>query len=160
MLEGTASRFLGNPVLRISIFALALACTACSTGNGSIDGLYSGPGGATLKLAGNRYEFCNRGCTGGQMEVRPAGKRSGRVTFYGIPVGAFFRNAQQGPAKNLRTWADGVETAYQFGPFGGAYIEINPDRGVYFKRTSAAANGTAKKTALRSGHMASRTASL
>ena len=116
------------------LLAATVACVACSTTNASINGDYSGPNGATLKLAGDRYEFCAKVCTGGQMEVRPTGKRSGRVTFYGIPVGAFFRSAQQGPANGLRTWADGVETGYEFGVFGKAYIDINPDRGIYFKR--------------------------
>ena len=145
-------------MLRFSILAIALSCTACSTVNGSVDGQYSGPNGATLKLAGDRYEFCATTCTNGQMEVRPSDKRSGRVTFYGVPVGAFFRNAQQGPANNLRTWADGVETGYEFGMFGRAYIDINPSRGLYFKQTSSAL--AVKKAVNRSDDMASRTAHL
>lgn len=157
MLDGIVALIQGNPLRRFSVLALALTCTACAAGTGSIDGLYSGPNGATLQLAGDRYEFCNKGCTDGRVEVRPSGKRSGRVTFFGIPVGAFFRNAQQGPAPNLRTWADGAETSYGFGMLGDAYIDIDPNRGLYFKRTGASAP---KKTSLRSGDTATRTASL
>jgi hypothetical protein len=134
----------GGSLLPKTAIVLALACAACSTGSGRIDGRYVGPGGATLKLAGDTYQFCNKACTSGRMEVRPAGKRSGRVTFYGGPVSAFFRNAQQGPAKDLRTWGDGVETGYEFGPFGGAYIDIDPGRHIYFKRRSSAPDANAR----------------
>lgn len=123
-------------MLRYSIFALALVCTACSTGGRTIDGLYSAPGGATLKLTAGRYEFCDKACTSGRVEVRPSDKRTGRVTFYGVPVGTYFRNAQQGSDTGLRTWADGVETGYEFGRLGGAYIDIDASHGVYFKRQS------------------------
>jgi hypothetical protein len=123
-------------VLRYSIIAVALGCTACSTGSTNIDGLYAGPSGATIKLADGHYEFCEKACTSGRVEIRPTGQRAGRVTFYGIPVGAYFRNAQQGPATSLRTWADGVETGYEFGTLGDAYIDIDASHGVYFKRQS------------------------
>jgi hypothetical protein len=79
------------------------------------------------------------------MEVRPSGKRSGRVTFYGVPVSAYFRNSQDGPSSSLRSWADGLETSYGFGLMGGARIDIDADRGLYFKRTGTAA--AAKKAA-------------
>jgi hypothetical protein len=114
-----------------------LTCAACSSVTSTIDGQYSGPNGATLKLDGKRYEFCQTACSGGAMEVRHSGQRSGRVTFYGVPVAGYFRNAQ-GPSTTVRTWGDGVETGYRLGALGGAYIDIDPGRGLYFERTGVA----------------------
>ena len=125
-------------MLRPLVLGLALSLAACTSAGGRIDGRYVGPGGATLKVAGNRYEFCGQACTSGRMEIRPLDKRSGRVTFYGVPVGAYFRNSQQGPSAALRTWGEGVETGYRFGMMGGAYIDIDPDRSIYFKRRGPA----------------------
>lgn len=88
-----------------------------------------------MTLVQTRYQFCNKGCTSGLMEVRPLGKGVGRVTFYGVPVTAYFRSTQRGAGRtSLRTWSDGVETGYRVEPSGGVSIDIDPSRGAYFKR--------------------------
>lgn len=120
--------------MRLSVVLLPLICAGCTTVNSGIYGQYDGPGGATLRLADKHYEFCNGRCSGGLLEVRPSGKRTGRVTFYGVPVAAYFRGAQGGPNASLRTWGEGVETRYRVTPSGGVSIEIDARHGAYFKR--------------------------
>lgn len=111
----------------------AVACSACSHQNGTLQGLYTEPGGNTLRVAADRYEFCAKVCTGGAIQVRPVDDRSGRVAFVGVPVAAFFRE-RQAPNGQVRTWGEGAETNYSFGRLGGASIEIDAARGLYFKR--------------------------
>lgn len=115
------------------LVAAALACAACAHEKGTIQGLYSEPGGATLRLAANRYQFCTKTCTEGAMQVRPVDARSGRITLMGVPVMGFFRQ-RQAPNGQVRTWGEGVETNYSFGRFGGASIEIDASKNLYFKR--------------------------
>lgn len=119
--------------LRLLVAAAAATCAACSHQNGNIQGLYTEPGGATLRLAADRYEFCTKTCTSGALQARPLDDRSGRVSFFGVPVSAFFRERQARDGQVL-TWGEGVETNYTLGPFGGASIEIDAARGLYFKR--------------------------
>jgi hypothetical protein len=121
-------------LIRVSVVLLSLACAASSTVRSGIDGQYDGPGGVTLKLARTRYEFCNKGCSSGLIEVRPSGMSTGRVTFYGVPVTAYFRSAQRGASSaGLRTWGEGVETGYRLGRLGVS-IDIDREHGLLFKR--------------------------
>lgn len=119
--------------VRCLIAAAAATCAACSHQNGSVQGLYYEPGGATLRLAADRYEFCEKICTSGTFQVRSVDEGSGRVSFNGVPVSAFFRERQARDGQ-VRTWGEGVETNYTFGRLGGANIEIDAARGLYFKR--------------------------
>ena len=119
--------------LRLLLAAAAAACAACSYQNGDIQGLYREPGGATLRLAADRYEFCAKVCTTGALQVRPVDDRSGRISLFGIPVGAFFRERQARDGQ-VRTWGEGVETNYTLGRSGDASIEIDSARGLYFRR--------------------------